>query len=804
MNQSADHDAVEDRQLEHAIAEFLRRLDQGEMVDRARFLQEHLSCAEGLREYFASMDQVERMAGPPVPGQAAAGEPAAGPGRSPGPREDWAHKSFPFSFGRYRVKARLGQGGMGTVFLADDTQVERKVALKIPQLGDREEDRQWLQRFVREGKTHVQHPNICTIYDTGILDGQPFISMAYIKGQPLAALITPDKLLPEREIAILMRLIALAMHAAHQAGIVHRDLKPSNIMIDEQGQPIVMDFGLARRMTGEVGRITSKGRVIGTPAYLSPEQLERNPDGVTHSTDIFSLGVTYYELLTGYRPFQGTLTQILRQIQDQSPEPPSRLRPGLDRTLEAICLRMMAKRPVDRFATMKAVADELDGWLKQRTALSETATELHLLRQQVKLLSIGGAVAAGGLALFEIAELLAPHFGGGEEAHAEGHHPADEPHSEGHHAADEPHPPAPSHDDGWHSPFEDLIPEHAPIVKADPHFGTPEHDRAFWDGQQSYADTCAIRCQEYILQQFTGMDIPENKLVNEAREHGWYTPGGGTSMQDVGNLLELHGIAVNRYTDANVFHLAHELAEGHKVIIGVESGVLWGQNSTMDSMLETIHGHFGLGGGADHAVVVSGIDTTDPYHVKVIISDPGDGQAVASYPLEQFLHAWEGSHFYMVATQEPAPAHLPEMVHFDYAAGHIDAIADVPYEQLMEQYAHHPEGLEHVLDHFAQEHFADSAGHDHHDPHGHSHSDSAGHDHHDFGHQDDHHAGHDHHDFGHQDDHHDLSHHDDHHGFHDPGDHHAYDAPDHDDIAPHYDNPGHEDHHSADDSSDWP
>jgi serine/threonine protein kinase len=761
MTKSDEHDPVEDRHLEHAIAEYLRRLDRGEVVDRARFLEAHPSCAAGLRQYFDAMDQVERMAGPRAQGKADAGQPAAGQR----PRDGWEHKKFPFRFSRYDVLRRLGEGGMGTVYLAKDTHLNREVALKIPQLAAQEEDRKWLERFVREARTNFQHPNICPIYDTGIHDGQPFISMAYIKGQPLSALIMPDKLLPEKVVACLIRIVAGAMHGAHQAGVVHRDLKPGNIMIDEEEQPFVMDFGLAYRLTEDAVRLTSAGRIMGTPAYMAPEQLERNLEGVTHSADIYSLGVTFYELLTGRRPFQGTFAQLLRQIQDQPPEPPSRLRPGLHGGLEAICLRMMAKRPVDRFASMKAVTDELDRWLKENSAKSETASELHLLRQQVKKLNIMVAAEAIVLGGLELANLLAPHFSGGEQPHSEGH--------------------ASTNNGAWHSPFEDMVPAHAPIEKADPHFGTPGHDVAFWQGQQSYADTCAVRCQEFILQQFTGVDFPEKLLVDEAKEHGWYAPGHGTSMEDVGNLLELHGVAVNRYTEANVFHLANELAQGHKVIIGVDSSVLWGNNSTMDSMLNTVQDHFGLGGGADHAVVVSGIDTTDPHHVKVIISDPGDGKAVASYPMEQFLHAWEGSHFYMVATQEPAPAHLPEMVHFDYAAGHLGSIADVPYEIFVEQFSHHADAWEHVLEQFADHHFADSTVPADHDPHGHSHSDPASHDHHEFSAHDDPHVDH-------------------HHGTNDVDDHHSHDALSHDDIASDYEDPGHDDHHAADGYSDLP
>jgi serine/threonine protein kinase len=226
---------------------------------------------------------------------------------------------------------------------ADGNAIHR---LGIPQRSFYDGDRKWLERFVREAKSNVQHPNICTVYDSGIHDGQPFISMAYIKGQALTALITPENPLPEAESAGLVRIVARAMHAAHQAGIVHRDIKPHNIMIDELGQPIVTDFGLARKLSEDTASLTSEGKFVGTVAYMSPEQFDENSDHVTHSTDIYSLGVTFYEMLTGRRPFQGTAAQILRQIQVQAPEPPTRLRPQLDQALEATCLRMMAKGSV--------------------------------------------------------------------------------------------------------------------------------------------------------------------------------------------------------------------------------------------------------------------------------------------------------------------------------------------------------------------------------------------------------------------------------------------------------------------------
>ncbi len=211
------------------------------------------------------------------------------------------------------------------------------------------------------------------------------------------------------------------------------------------------------------------------------------------------------------------------------------------------------------------------------------------------------------------------------------------------------------------------------LQSPDPMIGTPEQDSLFFPGQQSFPDTCAIRCQEFILEQFTGQDFPEGALIGEAQAHGWYTPGAGTSPENVGNLLELHGIPVIRYSEAHIFNLVGELAQGHKVIIGIDSGELWNPaQEGADGQAE-----------ADHAVVVSGIDTSNPNDLRVIISDPGTGEAAISYPIRQFVDAWQDSRFTMVATQQPAPSHLPEMANFDYQLGHVPEIAGVPYDEFM-------------------------------------------------------------------------------------------------------------------------
>jgi len=235
------------------------------------------------------------------------------------------------------------------------------------------------------------------------------------------------------------------------------------------------------------------------------------------------------------------------------------------------------------------------------------------------------------------------------------------------------------------------------FIRPNPIIGTPLSDSRFFPGQQSDEYSCAVRCQEFIIRQYTGADAPERFFIDESRAHGWYEDGVGTKPVDIGKLLELHGIPVNRYYDAHPFQLAAELYSGHKVIIGVDSYDLQHSSHLLRELGDVFHY-----GTADHAVVVSGIDTSDHENVQVIISDPGTGEAAARYPLGQFVDAWRDSHFFMVATQEPPPPelHLPEMSHFDYAAGqpeNVDA-----WHELQDLYA--------VDDEHAPVH------HHHHDP----------------------------------------------------------------------------------------
>lgn len=191
--------------------------------------------------------------------------------------------------------------------------------------------------------------------------------------------------------------------------------------------------------------------------------------------------------------------------------------------------------------------------------------------------------------------------------------------------------------------------------------------------QQQYSDTCAIKSQQLILNEF-GFDVNEDQLVQIAYENGWYTGGGsGTTFEDTGKLLEYAGIDVTRQVDANVFNLVSELSQGHKVIVGVDSGELWG--GKFMAWLED----FIVGDTPDHAIVVTGIDTSDPDNVMVVVDDPGTGDYHKSYPLDQFMDAWSDAQCYMVSTNAPVPAYASSMANFDYEQGHLTDIAGLDY-----------------------------------------------------------------------------------------------------------------------------
>ena len=284
---------------------------------------------------------------------------------------------FPDEFGRYAIKKELGKGAMGAVFLARDTQLDRDVALKVPTFSDKS-PANMIERFYREARSAatLTHPNICPVYDVGEHDGTHFISMGFIEGRPLSAYIESGKKQPERQAAAVVKKLALALQEAHDKGIIHRDLKPANIMIDQRSEPVVMDFGLARITNDkEEARLTREGTVMGSPAYMSPEQVEGKKIGP--QCDVYSLGVVFYELLTGQTPYQGTVVSVIGQILAANPKTPIELRPDISPECSAVCLKAMASKQSDRFQSMTDYAKALDAFIKGDSEAIGTFVELE-------------------------------------------------------------------------------------------------------------------------------------------------------------------------------------------------------------------------------------------------------------------------------------------------------------------------------------------------------------------------------------------------------------------------------------------
>jgi serine/threonine-protein kinase len=275
----------------------------------------------------------------------------------------------PQGFGDYELIEELGRGGMGVVWKAWQTSLRRTVALKMILRGDRASAED-MARFQIEASAagHLHHPNIVSVYDAGVQDGQAYFSMHFVEGQTLARLMDGGPLRP-RDAASYLAPVSRAVHYAHERGILHRDLKPSNVLIDRAGQPHVTDFGLAKRVTTSDGppapkSLTLTGAVIGTPAYMSPEQVSGSRGTLGPASDIYSLGVILYEMLTGRPPFQGaTPVDTLLLVLEQDPVRPRMLNPKVDPDLELICLKCLQKEPGLRYGSAGELADDLEAYL---------------------------------------------------------------------------------------------------------------------------------------------------------------------------------------------------------------------------------------------------------------------------------------------------------------------------------------------------------------------------------------------------------------------------------------------------------
>jgi serine/threonine-protein kinase len=273
--------------------------------------------------------------------------------------------------GKYKLLKELGRGGMGVVYEALDTQLNRKVALKLMLTNPNADPKDRAleeERFVQEAQlsAKLKHPNIVTVYEAGLLDGRQFLSMEMIEG---LAFNEWRKTVTIRQQIQVVADVAGAVHHAHEQGILHRDLKPRNILVSSSGHSYVTDFGLAKSLGKNVHQsLTGSGAVVGTPAYMSPEQAQ-GLDRVDWRTDIYSLGVILYECMTGRTPFTGEspIEILMKVVKDPVPPPLQLVDPGsalgLDKGIENICLKALAKKDRDRYVTAQAFADDVNKWL---------------------------------------------------------------------------------------------------------------------------------------------------------------------------------------------------------------------------------------------------------------------------------------------------------------------------------------------------------------------------------------------------------------------------------------------------------
>ena len=315
-------------------------------------------------------------------------------------------------FGDYEIHQELGRGGMGVVYRARQVTLNREVALKMVKAGLLADDLE-LRRFQNEAEAVAQldHPGIVPVYEVGEHEGQRYFSMKLIPGGSLASRLEGYKDDP-RAAAALLAEVAEAVQHAHARGILHRDLKPANILLDERGRPHVTDFGLAKRLEESI-ELTQSGAIMGTPAYMAPEQSLGRRGAVTTASDVYGLGAVLYAVLTGRAPFErDSVLDTLQAVRECPADPPSRLNHKVPRDLEVICLKALEKEPRRRYASARELADDLNRWLKGEPVIARpVSSQVRAWMWCRRRPAIAGLSAA--LALVAIAGLVARALSGG-------------------------------------------------------------------------------------------------------------------------------------------------------------------------------------------------------------------------------------------------------------------------------------------------------------------------------------------------------------------------------------------------------
>jgi len=290
-------------------------------------------------------------------------------------------------FEDYKIVGQIGEGGVGTVWRAVQLSTHRQVALKMLGRGSFVSKKARM-RFEREVEltARLEHANIARIYDSGIHRSMYYYTMELFEGEHLDRYVRIGRF-SQRQIIELMYLVCQAVQYAHQRGVIHRDLKPSNIIVTEDGQPHIVDFGLAKTFLegDKTVTVSLDGDVAGTPAYMSPEQARGDMDAIDTRTDVYSLGVILFNVLTNDWPYDisGSHYEVLKNIQEQEPQRPSKLVSHMDSDIEAILLKVLSKDPSQRYQSAGEMAHDMDCWLKGLAISARSVDTLYLLRKLI-------------------------------------------------------------------------------------------------------------------------------------------------------------------------------------------------------------------------------------------------------------------------------------------------------------------------------------------------------------------------------------------------------------------------------------
>jgi serine/threonine-protein kinase len=364
-----------DEELALLLEQVTRQQQNGQQPDFDALGRQHPQWIDELRELLQVAELADQLGSAVASSQTTAPAPRAA---------TIAPALLTESFDGYMLLGEIGKGAMGVVYKAWDPRLERVVALKM-MLGGEHASAVDLARFRTEAQAaaRLAHPNIVPVYQVGHCAGRAYFSMQYVEGTTLADLAHEGPM-DQRAAARLVGLIARGVEAAHQQGILHRDLKPANVLIDQEGQPVITDFGLAKRARTDSresgGRVTAAGAIVGTPCYMAPEQAAALAGSIGPASDVYSLGAILYELLTGRPPFQaGSVVDVLFMVRSEEALRPRLLNHAIDPDLELVCLKCLEKSPAHRYASAARLADDLEAYLQSEPVSARASSLVYFI-----------------------------------------------------------------------------------------------------------------------------------------------------------------------------------------------------------------------------------------------------------------------------------------------------------------------------------------------------------------------------------------------------------------------------------------